>query len=430
MDAVRRERWVRGLVLLGIVAAGVYCGSAIPTRDGTETPTPKVVVVECTAKQPVQSVSADPATITEGDAFTLRWLAPCGWVTITRKGGTLFARDLPSSGSYQVNSGTAGYPTGTGVTTYEVTNGDLSQRLEASVTVNARPGTNPTPTPVGATPTPTPTPGGGGTVCGNVSCESGETQANCCADCGCPAGQTCQNGTPGTCGTPPASCGDKTCNSGENCSTCPGDCPCGSGYHCASGSCVPDPYCGDGTCNGSENCGTCSGDCPCGGGYHCSGTSCVRDPYCGDGTCNGGENCSCGDCPCEIHQHCAGGSCVDDPWCGDGICNGGEGCGCSDCNGQGCDDGNTCTHDDVCSGGGCSGTAHGCCPVNSSCDDGHACSSGDKCQSDLETCSGSSCMACSGLMGSCDTFVCGNYCGTCYCSAPGTSVPIDCGTCP
>lgn len=32
-------------------------------------------------------------------------------------------------------------------------------------------------------------------VCGNNKCETGENQANCCKDCGCPAGTACQAGT-------------------------------------------------------------------------------------------------------------------------------------------------------------------------------------------------------------------------------------------
>lgn len=32
-------------------------------------------------------------------------------------------------------------------------------------------------------------------ACGNTLCESNESQANCCADCGCPQGQECKNGT-------------------------------------------------------------------------------------------------------------------------------------------------------------------------------------------------------------------------------------------
>lgn len=38
-------------------------------------------------------------------------------------------------------------------------------------------------------------------VCGNGRCETGETQTNCCADCGCPAGSTCRAGTCGSTST-------------------------------------------------------------------------------------------------------------------------------------------------------------------------------------------------------------------------------------
>ncbi len=67
-------------------------------------------------------------------------------------------------------------------------------------------------------------------VCGNGTCESGETNATCPADC-------------------PPVCGDGVCNGTETSATCPGDCP-------------PPPVCGDGVCNGTETTATCPGDCP------------------------------------------------------------------------------------------------------------------------------------------------------------------------
>ncbi len=48
----------------------------------------------------------------------------------------------------------------------------------------------------------------GGTVCGNASCESGESCSTCPADCG-----TC-----------PAVCGNDSCESGETCASCQADC--------------------------------------------------------------------------------------------------------------------------------------------------------------------------------------------------------------
>src|SRR6185369_4547970 len=36
--------------------------------------------------------------------------------------------------------------------------------------------------------------GGGGVTCGNGICESGESAATCCTDCGCSGGRVCQGG--------------------------------------------------------------------------------------------------------------------------------------------------------------------------------------------------------------------------------------------
>ena len=40
-------------------------------------------------------------------------------------------------------------------------------------------------------------------TCGNGFCESGESSSNCCGDCGCPSGQSCQSGSCVTTPTPP-----------------------------------------------------------------------------------------------------------------------------------------------------------------------------------------------------------------------------------
>ena len=77
-------------------------------------------------------------------------------------------------------------------------------------------------------------------VCGNTICEFGESPLSCTKDCGvapiycnvanpgtgkigCEAGETQQN-CPEDCGFPPAPCGDNVCSAGELRTTCPQDC--------------------------------------------------------------------------------------------------------------------------------------------------------------------------------------------------------------
>ncbi|NTX35221.1 hypothetical protein HUA78_12265 [Myxococcus sp. CA033] len=101
---------------------------------------------------------------------------------------------------------------------------------------------------------------GAPTVCGNGTCDFGESEGTCPADCYCGDGWC--NGEsvyscPVDCGCPNP-CGNGTCGAGESTATCPGDC--GSA-------------CGDGACNGTESVYSCAADCG----------------YCGDGYCAGSE---------------------------------------------------------------------------------------------------------------------------------------------
>jgi len=123
-------------------------------------------------------------------------------------------------------------------------------------------------------------------ICGNSSCEVGETPGSCPADCsgeicgagGCNtgAGENCSN-CPGDCGAC-TGCGDGVCSAGETPATCPSDCV----------------GCGDGICSASESCSICSADCG----------ACVGD-FCGNGTCSAFETCTscagdCGTCPANL----------------------------------------------------------------------------------------------------------------------------------
>jgi len=98
---------------------------------------------------------------------------------------------------------------------------------------------------------------GSGPECGDGTCDAGETNANCPADC--PTGSVC---------------GDGTCDAGETNANCPADCPvtgpvCDDGI-CDVGECDSCPAdcaladcCPDGACNNDETCETCEADCEC-----------------------------------------------------------------------------------------------------------------------------------------------------------------------
>lgn len=68
--------------------------------------------------------------------------------------------------------------------------------------------------------------GSGGPVCGNNSCEAGETSCNCASDCGAPPASEIANST----------CGDQKDND------------CDTRTDCADGDCATDPLCSGGGC--------------------------------------------------------------------------------------------------------------------------------------------------------------------------------------
>ena len=158
--------------------------------------------------------------------------------------------------------------------------------------------------------------GAGEAVCGNGTCEGGETAVGCPQDCG-----------------EEIVCGNGLCEWGEGPEACPEDC-------------APTTQCGDGKCEGSETSDSCPDDCV------------INTAQCGDGECEAPETSESCPADCDITTACGDGecgpgesqeSCSEDcsPTCGDGECNGGETCftcpsdcgGCEEEGGGGCNAG-------------------------------------------------------------------------------------------
>ncbi|MFH1531259.1 MAG: trypsin-like serine protease [Pseudomonadota bacterium] len=172
---------------------------------------------------------------------------------------------------------------------------------------------------------------GTGPVCGDGSCDAGETASSCPADCG----------------TVGPICGDGSCDAGETATSCPADCG-GAGPVCDGGItqvgccegqtlvfCAADglkvadcgalPSCGWNATSGTYSCGTAGATDP--SGAHPLSCADIEAPACGDGTCAAGEACEtcpadCGQCPVAgedvVDSDTLGGFILDDILGGDG----------------------------------------------------------------------------------------------------------------
>ncbi len=170
-------------------------------------------------------------------------------------------------------------------------------------------------------------------VCGNGTCEAGETENSCKADC---TGVT-------------AECGNGKCEPGESATSCKTDCAVGG------------KVCGDGKCEGEETYASCPADCE---------ANC-KDPI---------VDCGAHANPCKKYVCAQNGECAetkldDKTNCDDdNACTSGEQCENGDCKGgtaKDCDDGDQCTAD-ACD------TLNGDC-THTPVDDGTACKDDDPC---------------------------------------------------
>jgi hypothetical protein len=216
-------------------------------------------------------------------------------------------------------------------------------------------------------------------------------------------------------------CTDEVCNPASGCvytnttGPCTDDDACTTGDACSAGACVPSGslecsdgnICTDDDCSPASGCvytnntGPCTDNDVCTVGDQCSGGTCVTS---GSLNCDDGQICTDDDCnpasgcfysnntalcsdgnACTDVDQCSGGACVpggppdcdDHDVCTDDTCEPSSGC-VYGYNTAPCDDGNSCTIADQCTGGVCSGDPETCgdgtvqAACGEECDDGVA----------------------------------------------------------
>ncbi|MFH1529682.1 MAG: hypothetical protein ABIK09_02985 [Pseudomonadota bacterium] len=275
------------------------------------------------------------------------------------------------------------------------------------------------------------------------ACQCGDTGGSCDCSPDCVQLGTCCANACGLCGACPAVCGNGSCEYGETCSGCPIDCGpcCGNGlcevqHQEDSCSCLADCPDDPETCSACE-CGGTGGNCACDAACIATGTCCANDcqlcgncaPACGDGQCNGDETCQA--CPQDCGDCCGNGLC--EPGYGEDSCSCPVECpddplSCSPCNCGGSGGSCSCAPSCVATGNCCADSCDACGVCVPECGDGqcngkeNSCSCPADCPDDPSTCS---LCECGGSGGTCG---CGPDCvdaGNCCVNAC-----LLCGVCP
>ncbi|MFQ5478578.1 MAG: hypothetical protein ACE5E4_08180 [Candidatus Binatia bacterium] len=220
----------------------------------------------------------------------------------------------------------------------------------------------------------------------SVACDDGDA---CTTNDTCSAG-VCVGGAPPNCSDGNV-CTDDSCDSltgcvnGNNSAPCEDGSACTLNDSCSGGSCIggAPPVCDDGNVCTDDSCVPASGCLNAPNVVPCDdGDACTTSDTCAAGTCVGGAppNCDdgnpCTDDSCDVLVGCLHANnslpCSDGDACTlNDLCMGG---GCVGGVSPNCDDGNVCTDDSCDSGTGCVNQAN-----TVSCDDGDACTTSDSC---------------------------------------------------
>ena len=259
---------------------------------------------------------------------------------------------------------------------------------------------------------------GGQCVGEAISCDD----KNVCTTDICVAGNCKHLGSVGGCDdNDPCTSGD-LCVGGEcvgQSESCDDENACTSDS-CVSGDCVNEPTdgdCDDGdACSTNDKCvgGSCSGAAvPCNDGNMCTDDTCV------DGLCVNTPNantCDDGNA-CTGIDVCLGGTClgketlcVSPDVCLDAACDKTSGDCVTTANAATCDDGNTCTENDSCSGGTCKAGVNTCqCETSDDCvalEDGNLCNGTLVCESNECVVDAATVVSCPAPSAACLEFVC------------------------